>query len=162
MLAFTHGMEKESLCKCILRHNYFSSRVMLFRESNGQLQITLPVSRYRPQGKVMFSEVCVMLFTGCVWGGSLLPKEVCSWGVSAPPLLPSSGCHCSGRYTSYWNAFLFEISLEVKKKLTSVTFYFNINSTCTSMTWNCSLKSSSLSHPCLVSPAGTTMLEIKI
>ena len=50
---------------------------------------------YRPQrncGKVMFSQASVILFTG----------------VSARP--PSrADDYCSGRYASYWNAFLFKM-----------------------------------------------------
>ena len=70
---------------------------------------------YRPQGKVMFSEASVILSTGrgmvslSVWyhvpsrmGG--LP-QVGEW--VTPLVLTSSGGHCSGRYVSYWNAFLF-------------------------------------------------------
>ena len=70
---------------------------------------------YRPQVKVMFSEASVILSTGrgmvslSVWyhvpsrmGG--LP-QVGEWVI--PLVLTSSGEHCSGRYASYWNAFLF-------------------------------------------------------
>ena len=69
---------------------------------------------YRPQGKVMFSEVSVslsiILFTGgvvCLYGGSCL-RGVCLqwgsaayWGSAQLPVLTSSGGHCSGRYSSY-------------------------------------------------------------
>ena len=104
---------------------------------------------YQRQGKVMFSEACVILFTvgmgTCIQrglhlgglhpgGGGLHPKgevcihgmgvciqEVCIGGIDRPPwiclrregvsadplVVTSSGGHCSGRYASYWNAFLF-------------------------------------------------------
>ena len=92
---------------------------------------------YRPQGKVMFSEACVVLFTegGCamslpVWShvpsrevssqGSLPLGGVSSQVVSfrgSPPrrsgyslVLTSSGSYCSGRYASYCNAFFFGYS----------------------------------------------------
>ena len=58
-------------------------------------------SCYRPQrscGKVMFLHLSVILFTGGRSGRH-------------PPPPPADG-HCSGRYASYWNAFLsFQIVL---------------------------------------------------
>ena len=77
---------------------------------------------YRAQVKVIFSEASVILFTG---GGvdHFLPGGVCclvpcsfrgvsaSKGGSSPLVLTSSGDHCSGRYTSYWNAFLSSLKL---------------------------------------------------
>ena len=40
----------------------------------------------------------------CSWGGG----GPCSPGKSGyPPVRTSSGGHCSGRYASYWDAFLF-------------------------------------------------------
>ena len=51
----------------------------------------------RPQGMVMFSEACVILFMG---GGSLLQGGV------YPLALTSSGSHCSGRYASYFQCIL--------------------------------------------------------
>ena len=86
---------------------------------------------------------------------SLLPGGVCSWGMSAPggvclcsrrgwvsasvprgssypPVLTSSGGQCSGRYASYWNAFLLDgwilrcfIQLPVKKLYSLSTLFFH-------------------------------------
>ena len=107
------------------------------------------ISYYRPQrscGKVMFSQVSVILFTGglCVCGkhpprqtppGQTFPVADIPLGRQptgqtlsgqTPPaqcmlghthLLPSAcwdtppapGSHCSRRYVSYWNAFLFVV-----------------------------------------------------
>ena len=95
---------------------------------------------YRPQGKVMFSETSVShSFHGrggviCIHKGSLYRGGVCIGGGQSafrgslptgglhPGGLPtggesayrgsaSSGSHCSGRYASYWNAFLFAIKI---------------------------------------------------
>ena len=46
----------------------------------------------------MFSEASV---SHSVHGEGLHPEG------GLPPVLTSSGGHCSGRYASYWNAFLF-------------------------------------------------------
>ena len=95
---------------------------------------------YRPQGKVMFSEACIILSTD----GALLrerdprldrdppgqqqpPCKRPQWAerplegtwdqtgsdIMHPLFLTSSGSHCSGQYASYWNAFwfLFKITL---------------------------------------------------
>ena len=66
----------------------------------------------------MFSEVCVIRFTG---GGSILPppgqRPPPLWtqtpfsggrppGQRTPQVLTTSGGHCSGRYASNWNEFL--------------------------------------------------------
>ena len=86
------------------------------------------VNIYRPQrswGKVIFSQVSVILSTGA--GGRGMPglgggsapwrRGICSWeGGSAP----GGGClvetpwdgYCCGRYAYYWNAFLFYIISE--------------------------------------------------
>ena len=48
------------------------------------------------------------LLWGCLLlGVGLLPGRVCSWGVWRPP----SDGYCCGRYASYWNAFLFHITV---------------------------------------------------
>ena len=75
---------------------------------------------YHPQrswGKVIFSQASVILLTGggvCSQGGLLL-GGVCSRGclLLRVCLLPGGAWwrpprdgHCSGRYASYWNAFL--------------------------------------------------------
>ena len=60
---------------------------------------------YRPQGKVMFSKVFVHLL------GDLNTRGVCL--MDNPPLVTSSGGHCSSWYAFYWNAFLFRIFLPV-------------------------------------------------
>ena len=49
----------------------------------------------------MFSEASV---SHCVYGLGSLPA---GGGLPPnPPVLTSSGGHCSGRYAFYWNAFL--------------------------------------------------------
>ena len=80
------------------------------------------------EGNVFRSVCLVILFTGwvclwsgvCIWRGSTsgrgrvgIWRGVCIWRGSAsegslsnPPVLTSSGGHCSSRYTSYWNASL--------------------------------------------------------
>ena len=46
-------------------------------------------------------------------GGGLHPTGLpqgegsASRGLDRPPVVTSSGSHCSGQYASYWNAFLF-------------------------------------------------------
>ena len=64
----------------------------------------------------MFSDASVILFTGgdYVFKGRLVSKErglpqegnLPPGGVCPPSVLTSSGSNCSGRYASYWNAFL--------------------------------------------------------
>ena len=63
---------------------------------------------YRPQrscGKVMFSKASVILFTGgyLVWQTPFVGRH-------SPPAADS---YCSGRYASYWNAFLLPSANEV-------------------------------------------------
>ena len=58
---------------------------------------------YRPQGKVMFSEVYV---SHSVQGGwTSLEADPPSSGGSPRGIVPSGG-HCSSRCASYWNEFL--------------------------------------------------------
>ena len=76
---------------------------------------------YRPQGNLLFSEAVCQSF--CPRGGGAgeqthlnedhpggLPNPPgCRLPMEAGPLAVSSSVsHCSGRYTSYWNAFLFQ------------------------------------------------------
>ena len=60
-------------------------------------------------GKVMLLHLCVILFTG---GGGLPPWESASRGLvgqNPPPPIGYYGIRStSGRYASYWNAFLLE------------------------------------------------------
>ena len=68
----------------------------------------LQVYNYRPQrscGKVIFLHLSVILFTG---GSGRHPREDTPLGRHPPgtPPPPADG-HYSGRYVSYWNAFLF-------------------------------------------------------
>ena len=79
-----------------------------------QMKYTKPVKpySYQPQGKVMFSEVCVSHSVGGrrVWCHFLSHGP--SWGLLTPPshrVLTSSGGHCRCRYASYWNAFLYSV-----------------------------------------------------
>ena len=53
----------------------------------------------------------------CSFQGSLSPE-----GSGYPPVLTSSGGHCSGRYASYWNAFLLHEELPT---LQTVLKYFS-------------------------------------
>ena len=81
-----------------------------------QISQLLPQNRfniYRPQGNIMFSQmsVCPQRGGGSAYlGGSAYYREVCLRGSDLPhgdPLLvTSSGGHSSGRYASYWYAFL--------------------------------------------------------
>ena len=79
---------------------------------------------YRPQGKVMFSEASLILFTRegdqgeftregdqgemvCIWWVCIQgEKGLHAGGLGRPPVVTSRGGHCSGLYASYWNAFL--------------------------------------------------------
>ena len=67
----------------------------------------------------MFSEACDILF---IVGGGRIGGPASEGGLhlgrvgsasrgvgQTPPIVTSSGGHCSGRHASYWNAFLFEI-----------------------------------------------------
>ena len=72
---------------------------------------------YPPQrsyGKVMFSQACVVWGGGmqgrvcawwgaCAWWGSCMAGWGGGWGACAA----GETVHCSRRYASYWNAFLF-------------------------------------------------------
>ena len=75
---------------------------------------------YRPQrscGKVMFLHVSVIQCTGEVWQTPPWANPPCqtpSLGKHPPwetPPPPSDG-HCSGRYASYWNVFLFYLCIK--------------------------------------------------
>ena len=89
--------------------------ILLFKASIGSLAVVF----YRPHGKVMFSEGSVILFTGDK--GRQKPPPVgtpldVTWdqtgsNIIHPPVLTSSGSHCSGRYASYCNAFLYHMRL---------------------------------------------------
>ena len=65
-------------------------------------------------GKVIFSHLSVILFTGgggaCSWGGVPGPGGFCSWGVPGPGRgawwRPPLDDYCCRRYASYRNAFL--------------------------------------------------------
>ena len=66
----------------------------------------------------MFSQASVILFTG----GGVYPSM--HWGrhppADTPPLadtLPPLDGHCSGRYASYWNAFLFSVQKQSRRFL---------------------------------------------
>ena len=75
---------------------------------------------YRPQhscGKVMFLHMSVILSTGR-WQADTLPnrqthpRQADTPWADTPP--PPRDDHCSGRYASYWNAFLFSCSFLAK------------------------------------------------
>ena len=77
---------------------------------------------YRPQrscGKVMSSQASVILFTGGggrawreegvhVRGGGMHGREACM-AVGGEGVRDRRDGHCSGRYASYWNAFLLKL-----------------------------------------------------
>ena len=82
--------------------------------------VRLTPDYYRSQGKVMSLEACVShsvhrgegwtetpLWTETPFSGQrhLSLTETLPW--TETPSLTSTGSHCSGRYASYWNAFLF-------------------------------------------------------
>ena len=63
---------------------------------------------YRPQcscGKIMFSQASVILFTGGVW--QTPPPDIPLGRHPRTDTPPTRDGHCSGRYASYWNTFLF-------------------------------------------------------
>ena len=70
------------------------------------------INFYRPQrswGKVMFLQVCVILFTGGEYLTRYTPRPGTSPGPGTPPR--RRACweirSMRGRYASYWNAILF-------------------------------------------------------
>ena len=75
----------------------------------GNYMVPIQVHFYRPQlscSKVMFSQASVTLFTGGeVWQ---TPP-----GQTTPGQTPPADGYCSGRYESYWNAFLLKLQLNV-------------------------------------------------
>ena len=58
----------------------------------------------------MFLHLCVILFTGGVSGRHPLGRHPTLQGRPTPP--PPPGGRCSGRYASYWNAFLFRTHIQ--------------------------------------------------
>ena len=68
---------------------------------------------YLPTAREGFSEVC-----HSVHRGSLLPGLRVLGSREVPPVLTSSTGHCSGRYASYWNAFLLHFYGEKFQYLT--------------------------------------------
>ena len=109
-------------CTTLFRHNNIASKDHLFECSNH-----LHINFYRPQGKVMFSQgsVCPQELVSSpdrdphLWTEGQRPplwSEIPSdreppWTETPlardPLVLTSNGSHCSSRYASYWNAFLF-------------------------------------------------------
>ena len=79
-----------------------------------------PISTDSSCGKVIFSQACVKNSVHRGLGCKPLGRHTPSWADSPlgrqPPWvdtpwaeIPTSEDHCSGRYASYWNAFLFYI-----------------------------------------------------
>ena len=58
-------------------------------------------------GKVMFSQVCLSTGVGRGVHPPGRQTHTPSWEADTPPPHPADG-YCSGRYASYWNAFLFQ------------------------------------------------------
>ena len=102
---------------------YFKQRTTKLHLCRSELVFKRPLSFYRPQhsyGKVMFSQASVIRFSGeGVWQ-THTPGQKPPWADPAAQCmlgyisLPSTcwdtcppGGHCSGRYASYWKAFLF-------------------------------------------------------
>ena len=96
--------------------------------SDGTDRSSQPNNIDQLQGKGMFSEAFVILFTGvCLrgylpsggWFASgvrgLHPGDLSPWvGWGCLPthlVLTSSGGHCTGWFASYWNAFVFKYTL---------------------------------------------------
>ena len=89
----------------------------------GRSDVTLMrINIYRPQrtfGKVMFSQMSVILSTrGVCLADTSLGRHTAPWvgtplGRHTPRQTPSwvdpPDDHCSGRYASYWNAFLLSV-----------------------------------------------------
>ena len=95
-------------------------------DAGGTLPTGMP-SCYRPQrscGKVIFLRLSVILFTGgCLadtpWPDMPLgrqPPPLVRHPLSRHPLarhMPPGYVHCSGRYASYWDAFLLQMLLNI-------------------------------------------------
>ena len=73
------------------------------------IMLSTNILYYRPQGNVMFSEASVSLhiITSCPQGVGGGVQPMGDGGLPNPVVVTSSGGHGSGRYASYWNAFLF-------------------------------------------------------
>ena len=67
--------------------------------------------RKRSCGKVMFSQVCVKNSVHGGWRGVQPPRQTSPSKTPPPKQTPPSYGHCSGRYASYFNAFLFKLIL---------------------------------------------------
>ena len=59
----------------------------------------------------MFSQVCVKNSVHGGWGGVQPPRQTSPSQTPPPKQTPPSYGHCSGRYASYFNAFLFKLIL---------------------------------------------------
>ena len=112
IISFQHMSHKKvETCSLLQIKSERSKYLALFH-----LGFTKKGHRYRRQGKVMFSDASVShsvqgrggfcLWVVCLWG-VCLQGVVHPWGVCP---IPHAGSHCSGWYTSYWNAFLFYIT----------------------------------------------------
>ena len=64
--------------------------VCLFTRVGGMISLSVSGPMFSPRGVYLLGGVCLL-------GGVF-------WRI---PVVTSSGSHCSGRYTFYWNAFLF-------------------------------------------------------
>ena len=89
--------------------------VSIYNDTKSHTNLSIVINKsqsqlhcYHPQrscGKVIFSQASVILSTGvCL---PAIPGQTSPWQAdnTAPP--PRDG-YCSGRYASYWNAFLCE------------------------------------------------------
>ena len=69
----------------------------------------------------MFSQASIILFTGGVWqtpprADTPLPRQTPPWEDTPSP----ADGYCSGRYASYWNAFLLTIVLVLQQVIAVV------------------------------------------
>ena len=115
---------------------------------------------YRPQGKIMFSQASVILFTiGLVPTRSLL--FLVGYSVTALPRWLLGHLLWCGWYASYWNTSLFNLFLQV---LGSVAFLFHPGPLDIRELFTNSLNSLHLFKPpsiCLYYGTGTTMQSLQ-
>ena len=99
--------------KCIITYHFFGSNWVEFEIVHWLSSILCKPFHYRlllKQIKLNLQEQFLHLLPTARKGNVF--KGVCHsvhWGGGLPRVPTSSGSHCSGRYASYWNAFLLYI-----------------------------------------------------